>query len=60
MDVLFYFILFEKGGTHGSFTKTSPWIDTNACNRDDLVALQISFLSPVHVPRIDKHTFPSS
>ena len=46
--------------THGSFSSTRPWIDTNACRRDDRAALHDSLLSPAHVPRIDKHTLPSS
>lgn len=45
---------------YGSFTRTRPCIETRAWRRDDLAGLQDSFLSPAQVPRMDKHTFPSS
>lgn len=35
-------------------------METNACSRDERAALQISFLSPDQVPRMDRQTLPSS
>lgn len=35
-------------------------METKAWSNDDLAGLHDSFLSPAHVPRIDKQTFPSS
>ena len=45
---------------HGSFTSTRPCIDTSTCSNELDLGVQLSLLSPCHVPRMLKQILPSS
>lgn len=45
---------------YGSLTSTRPCIETSAWRSEDREGLHDSLRSPSQVPRIDRHTLPSS